>query len=810
MWGFINLNLSALKNNLIIFSSTRKIREFKENFSSGIMPKTATLGEFFKKVIIVENLSECDEISRVMFMKQACEMTKNLNEKLHFPSEFFEFMKNSEYLFKFFKELLTHKKTIDDLRFSDTYAAYDEHLTILDELLGNYLRILRNNGVYDDISVCEIYKINENFIKEFDEITIYIDGFLSEFEFEIIEKSANFTNLKLIFKTSVLNKKMVEKISNLSKAEFEFGKNYTLNLSEKSIESCETLSKCQNILEKEFELRSLQCAFVFEKISSFIKSGISAKNIAVILPDEDFADILRFHDKENMLNFAMGIKFEKTIFFQLISKISQCINENKNIKFYENIYDDSVKKGLLDEFSFYFHEVGLKKDLFEKIKNKFFTQCEFGEFSEILYEIIELSKKDNLLLNSSLNELIAKPLFMLEKLSTKLNANSTDTKPTLKNLFEIFLIQSASIKIPHTGGGEVSVLGVLESRGMKFDGVIILDFNDDLVPSRSSAEMFLSSSVRKEAGLISHLDRENLQRFYYENLINSAQICAISYINDEEKIKSRFLKYFDTKKDENSWDYLGIFGEKTRKFEPKFDDEIIEKHDFFGQDLSFTMLDTYLKCKRKYYYKYVKKISEDSKFNEEDNTLAGNILHESFATFYEKNGKFDFEKFEEIYRKQAKNAGLSEFDILLNLHKVKKVADSFLLDHEKEFSCTKCEFEIKGREFNGITIEGKIDRIDENNKGEICVFDYKSGKKNDKSFQLAFYEILLDKPCDSKFIFFETGEICGVGKDFNKENLITLINELKNEFKNEVNFERTQKRGDCSYCPYKIICKGEI
>ena len=409
--------------------------------------------------------------------------------------------------------------------------------------------------------------------------------------------------------------------------------------------------------------------------------------------------------------------------------------------------------------------------------------------------------------NENLNEFIAKPLFMIEIFLQK-------NTLCLKETIELFLILLSDVKIPHIGGGAVSVLGVLESRGMKFDGVIIIDFNDDLVPNRSSGEMFLSSAVRKEAGLISHADRENLQRFYYESLINSAKFVAISYEKSEEKLKSRFLNNFSYKEDNDfsEDDYLQTFG-NDQKMVMKNDEPIIKKEDFFKEALSFSRLNCYLECKRKYYYKYIEKIDENVLFNETDNFAKGNVLHESFEEFYKENAKFDFDKFKIIYEKKAKNRHLNEFDIALNLLNIKKIADNFLFEHERDFSCKKCEFELNEREFNGIKIKGKIDRIDENGVGEIFVIDYKSGSKKDNSYQLAFYEALLDRPCKSKFIFFGSGEVCEAGKDFGVENLKILINELKDEFKNEVNFERLsykQTKPKCDYCPYEIICKGRV
>ena len=790
---FSNLSLSALKNNLIVFSTNRKIREFKADSPEFILPKTLSLGEFLQKIIIVENLSKCAQILQILYMQQACANTKAMSEKLNFPSEFFEFMKNSDYLFKFFKELKSAKKSIKNLVNADTYDAYGEHLSILDELLKNYLAILEKNGVYDDISVCDLYKINENFVKEFNDIQIYIDGFLSEFEFEIIEKCANLTNLTLVFKSTWLNKKIVQKISNLSGLEFEFGKEYRLNLSQKIIEKSENLPKCSEILTKEFSLRSLQCAFVFEKISNFIQKGIKPENIAVILPDEEFGTILKLHDKYNMLNFAMGEKISKSLFYRILSKINDSIKENAFIDF------NPPKDEISNEYSLFFTECGLNQNLYDKIKENFDKPAKFDEFSEIINEILNLKKE-------KLQEFIAKPLFMIENF-TQNHALS------LKECIEIFLTLLADTKLPHIGGGAVSVLGILESRGMKFDGVIIIDFNDDLVPNRSSGEMFLSSAVRKEAGLISHADRENLQRFYYECLINSAKFVAISYQKSEEKLKSRFLNNFVCKKDENfsENDYLQTFG-NTQKTVMKSREDIAIKHGFFDEPLSFSRLNCYLECKRKYYYKYIAKIAENPVFNESDNSASGNALHGSFKEFYEKNAKFDFDKFKIIYEKNAKDKNLNKFDIALNLLNIKKIANDFLFEHERNFSCKECEAQ-KDTEFNGIKIKGVIDRIDENENGDIFVIDYKSGSKKDKSFQLAFYEALINKPCQSEFIFFGSGEKCKAHKDYSVENLRILIDELKDKFKDEVNFDCAaygDKKPVCDYCPYQIICKGKV
>jgi len=46
-------------------------------------------------------------------------------------------------------------------------------------------------------------------------------------------------------------------------------------------------------------------------------------------------------------------------------------------------------------------------------------------------------------------------------------------------------------------GGKVTVIGVLETRGGNFDGVIVPDFCDDFVPRRSQKDLFLNTNIRK-------------------------------------------------------------------------------------------------------------------------------------------------------------------------------------------------------------------------------------------------------------------------------------------------------------------------
>ncbi|MCI6988888.1 MAG: PD-(D/E)XK nuclease family protein [Campylobacter sp.] len=784
-------------NSLLVVSTARKIRYLRTLSPDGLLPKIVCIDEFFKSAIYAPNLSECSQLRRVLFMHEAVKKTQNFTKDLNFPSEFFEFMKNSNYLFSFFKELVMQKKSVEDIKFSDIYANYEDHLTLLETLFSNYCEILRENDLYDEITIYKNYEINSGFLSEFKSINVEVDGILSKVEFDILISISEILPVNLQIYTSKLNRKMVEILENFCGEKFEFDRIYLVNLHDTTTKISPLNLLTNTIQTKEFELRSLQCAYVFEKISTFVRCGIEPKNIAVILPDESFSGILKLYDKNSMLNFAMGESFERDIYFRILSKINLSIKENINPIFYEN----STEVSSFDEFSLFFHFAKISPEIYHKFRLKFNQIINFSEFKILIDEAVK-----DVSLSSDILKQLNGIFFELEILFSQI-------KLTLKDAIGIFLLQIKNIKIADTKGGLVSVLGILETRGNEFDGVIIVDFNDDLVPKRSVNEMFLSSQVRKRAGLISYTDRENLQRFYYERLIKNAKKVAICYQKDEEKLPSRFLKNFTHINDESysDDDYLRLFADyKRQKFVPEPTDEISLKHDIFKAPISFSKLDTFLKCKRKYYYRYILNLSEPKGFDADDPTLKGSILHSSLKELYQKNARFDLQLFKEIYSKNA--AKLPKIEKELMIFKFDEFG-KFIKEFEKNSVQISVEKEIETK-FCGKFIKGIIDRIDKNIDGKFIITDYKSGSADRSSLQLAFYEALLkgaknDENLEvfSQFYSFKTMEVISSTKDLN--DLIQIFDELKT-LPETITFQRAQIPSACIYCAYKTVCKKEF
>ena len=867
---------------LFVYTSSRALKAAVQRESGGVLAPRITLAEFYEKAIFVPGLASCGEMDRVLFMKEAASL--GAGERLKFPLEFYEFMKNRSYLFSFFKELAAEQLSVDALDLSDTYAWYVEHFEILRELLERYSQLLHSHGFYDEITAPQSYRLNEAYLRGFERIEIDIDGNPSAFEFEILKGAAALSTLVLNFKSTQLNSKPVRAISEICGLKFEPGKRYSVNLSSGEILREEPLGAGGEIVYRSFELRSLQAGYVFEKISSFVRAGIAPERIVVILPDESFADTLRLYDERiakargshRMLNFAMGKSVKESLFYVTLEKISQCLKEGLTPKFGvdygvktaensiraggENLSSDATASPeLLDtardardleagghgaqnfksngenfrsrgecggknyeasgeslsknsrqnerpkpaELDLFFSLIGLESELFKEFELNFNNPQSFESFEALIRKILNLPKIYDAVLEAKIKE----PLYLIEILLRKLRGESL----SLSNLIDLFLLELGGFKLDDVSGGKVTAMGLLESRGLQFDGVIIIDFNDDLVPKRVENEMFLNAALRVRAGLISHADRENLQRFYYASLILDAKKTAICYLQNSEKSPSRFLKNFDAALDceFSQEDYLRLFGERPFLPSLRGQDDPILRHDFFENPLSFSRLDSFLACKRQYFYKYIAALAERLSFGE-DGTLRGTILHSSFERFYcAARVKFNFDKFSKIYSAIAADAGLGRFDAELELQKIKKIAP-LLQQHEQTWSFA-CGEQWREGEFEGVRLSGRIDRIDEDGRGGKFIIDYKSGSGKPQSFQLSFYQALLGCECESAYLALgDEGFVYPGAKTPTLQALREKLGALKEEFSHEVVFTRTDEPKTCEYCAYKIICKGRI
>jgi RecB family exonuclease len=781
-----------LQNNILtIYATSRAIREeLKESLKSNqILSKVMSIGEFEKKILLVPNRVFIDEDTRVLLLKEASDFSTF--KDLQIDREFFAFLKNSKFLFAFFDELAVEKVEIERLFEVDMYASYLEHLEILSTLKKRYIALLDEHNYCDKMILPKVYQINSSFISSFEKIELFLEGYLNNFEFELLKKISKITTLIIDLHTNDNNQKMIDRFEDFG---FLLDKDmhYKLDISNNKIIKKEKKDSYQPIY-KTFSSNSkiLQSAFIKKSVYDFLKAGLAPEDIVVVLPDSSFANLLSVMDDENNFNFAMGKSFTQTSIYKDISALydySQDLNLENRYRLARLGYDREKIEDILKRWS--------------KVLSKDELMVEFDFVKDRDEREVEIYKKE---------------LHLFSKLFP------TFTHYRFTNIVHLFLNRLKSCTIDDVSGGKITVMEPLETRGVGFDGVIVVDFNDSFVPSRNQKDMFLSSDVRSLANLPISKDRENLQKYYYKRLFQRAKYVNISYVLDEQNSPTRFIDELGIKSefhDKRVEDYHDILFAPTIQKEHFIQEDLNLEYDFTKVELSSTSLKCYLDCKRKYYYKYIRKLEEAKIPKEEsDERIIGIYIHDALKEFYkDKKTVNDSDELylflqKELYLKSEKDLVL-RFYIDMWLERLRVFSKNEVKYFSEGFNVYGCEMSLK-TSYCGINLSGKIDRVDIKD-GEFYVLDYKSGKipKTTKKslplesdFQLQFYHLLVSTLGEVRDAsYYDLKNALFVEDKFFDEKMLLLEEKLEILKDKNQNFTMSEDINKCKYCPYIKLC----
>jgi len=781
-----------MNNKTIILPSARAIRheQLQIETSTLFLPNHITMSEFISKLCIVKDFKMLDEDSRVLLLLEASDFNSFLS--LQIQRNFFTFTKNSSYIFKFYEELAQEMYDINDLDTSDIYAEYEEHISILQELYKRYEALCNERKVLDKIFLPKIYKFNKDYASSHETIELHAVGHLTNFEFELLLKCCEYCSVEILFETTKFNTKMQGKFSKFLGFELEVGQRYKISLNTKEILKKEQLEKNTNISCESFSETILQVAFVKKKIYDFIKKGYKAQNIAVILPDEKFAKTLKNFDTKSNFNFAMGESFSNSVIYEKLNSSTQAIEQ------------------LSQENSARIDRVG--DEIYKKLSSIYYKKVQ-----EV--DIVELLSCFTFDANKAHIKIYEEQLYSLKNIIPSMKDMS------VKSLISLFLQRLASASIDDVRGGKITVMGVLETRSVKFDAVVIVDFNEGNVPRRSDKDMFLNTNIREMANLPTMNDRENLQKHYYEMLINSSKEVAISYVASEQSSPSRFLKHLgiETINRFEELDYATLLFEEA-SIKPNKEKKIAMEYSFKNVKLSATKLKTFLTCKRKYYHKYIEHINnhEIPKDMPQEYEI-GTAVHEALKELYSKKNYYNnFDDLKRDLDNELDNVcGKSELDKYL-IEMQKRRLDTFCQKEVERFRngwrVKECEKSLECS-FSGMTLVGVIDRVDVKDN-EMHILDYKTGSyplytaktfPDATDFQLEFYYLLASTLGEvSACGYYDLKDSKIVPEAFLEEKLEVLKSNIKDLLMIEdVNFEKCEDAKNCLFCEYKIMCGRE-
>ena len=781
-----------MDNTTVVLPSARAIRHEQLSIEEKtlFLPNFITMNEFISKLCIVNDFKILDDDSRVLLLLEASDFKEFSSLKIQ--RNFFTFTKNSSYIFKFFEELAVEKYDISSLDTSDIYGDYEEHISILQELYLRYEKLCMREKVLDKIFLPKLYTFNDTYLANTSQIKIHIDGHLTNFELELLEKCCSYCNVIIYFTTSKFNLKMQTKFLDLG-LNLEKDFIYSLDLNTKTVLSKVKREKNTNVSCESLSESLLQISFIQQKVYEFVKKGYLPENIAVILPDEVLAPKLKSFDMKSNFNFAMGEGYKNTLIYEVLHATCQALDENTQENYFRlQRVSDSLYLNLLDIYNKQSETVDVI-DFLEKYAEMFSSKRELKIYAEELYSF--------------------------KNIMTYMKSMS------VKSVLSLFLQRLASRSLDDVRGGRITVMGVLETRSVHFDAVIIVDFSDSNVPKKSDKDMFLNTAIREMANLPTMNDRENLQKHYYDLLLSRSKEVAITYVNSSDSNGSRFLKQLGIK-DEKVYEELSLANILFQGSKPsiKNDKEIVLEYNFRDKKISATSLKTFLTCKRKYYYKNIVKLyGHDIPKDMPKEYEIGQTVHLALKNLYTKKNSYsnvkdlqrDLNKELDALRGKSE---LEKYQLAMQKKRLQKFCEVDVARFEQGWSVVSCE---KGftRDFAGAKLYGEIDRIDKK-ENEIFVLDYKTGSyplytKNSfmdaTDFQLEFYYLLASELGNVVgCAYYDLKESKVVPEAFLEEKLEVLKSVLKGLLSlDEISFDLCEDEKNCLFCDYKIICGRE-
>ncbi|WP_033766901.1 ATP-dependent deoxyribonuclease AddB [Helicobacter pylori] len=775
------MNLEKLfleKAPLFVFSSTRRLKHFYLEQGEGFLPNAMSMGSFFEQAFYIPNQKKIPKSVRQILMIDtikaiAKEKKSVLEGLLLFENSFLGYLESTSFLFDLFDELSSACIKLNELSFKDIYLDYEKHLEVLEMIYDRYVKKLEELGFYDKIMQKKPTILKE-FFEHFSSIEWHLDGFMSVFERQCLLEVAELVPITLHLSCDKYNQKFLEFLN----LKLETDCDYSIDFKTQKIFS-QTFND-QKIEPKLYANSSYlkQGALVLQTTEEYLQENNDPNKMAIITPNADFLPFLKLLDKNNNLNFAMGLGAKNSPYYTELVKILEDLQTS----------DCNLSGSAL---------------------------LDLENITLVLLE--QQSSKEKAPLKEAHSQIMHQYHLLKDTLKNY----------SLKDLLHLYLQEfEANFRLDDSSGGKIRVMDTLETRGMQFDKVVIVDFNETCVPSLKDCDLFLNSALRKSLNLPTLLDKKNLQKHYYYQLFKNSKEITLSYIESETSKASSMLLELDLHT-EPIKDAYTLFETSPIK---EYQEEEIKAA--IPKDFSFSAssLNAFLTCKRRFYYHYMKRFKESSK--DESNSAVGSLLHELLKEAYEKD-KNPYALEERLIWLLEKRENITPKERLDTLVALKKIQAFYLKEKERFNAKIKILDLEKSFEtiIQGVIFKGRIDRIDKTADNEIILLDYKfkSGLKLDNmsktqreglspieiaqistDYQMAIYAFALKnlgykEPIKAFFYDLRKGELL--------EDELTLQAKMDHlefslipKLKQEIDFEKTLEVKDCEYCSFKDMC----
>ena len=405
-----------------------------------------------------------------------------------------------------------------------------------------------------------------------------------------------------------------------------------------------------------------------------------------------------------------------------------------------------------------------------------FRRHPYARFLEVSGEGLEVSQLPQMLrqIAQQGSQEISDPLFQESIFRSYTLVNRIDaliksgdlqvTDQTLQRL-TTQIIQQTSIPFHGEPIEGIQVMGVLETRNIDFDHVLLLSCNEGNMPRGVNDSSFIPHSIRQAYELTTVENKVSIYAYYFHRLLQRAKDVTILYNNATEDGQrgemSRFMLQLLVESGHSISQHNLQAGKRTATWTPQpiaKTPHVIEVLQSTFTTLSPTAINRYMRCPMQFYYHYVAGLLEPDVPAEEqelDNRIFGNIFHEAADIIYHQlpqrittdvldhllKGKIEIERaVDEAFHRVMPDAPVG------GLHIINREVIIHYLRQLLQIDRRLAPFTILGLECDvyrplmplalcplPLKIGGRIDRLDLINEDtpdeRIRVVDYKTGSR---------------------------------------------------------------------------------
>lgn len=395
------------------------------------------------------------------------------------------------------------------------------------------------------------------------------------------------------------------------------------------------------------------------------------RNVAIVLSDESLLQsvIHSLPQEVGSINITIGYPLQQTPFYSLIQQLIQLqgIGHSKQgdtyrlhyvlialrhpyTRYISEKYTELLAK-LDEQKRFYPSREFLSLDgdegltlLFRNLEEATASQDEYNrKLITYLLDVLRTIGTHAKELNDPLfHESLYRTYTLLNRLQDLIIAGDLQVDIiTLERLIQQ-LIQTTSIPFHGEPAEGIQVMGVLETRNLDFDHILILSCNEGKLPKGVNDSSFIPYSLRKAYGLTTVENKVAIFAYYFHSMLQRAHDITLTYNNATEDGQSgemsRFMLQMMVESQHSIKRKTLVAGQKPLRpaySEAQKTDEVMAVLDNIKM-ITPTFLNTYQRCQKQFYYKYVKGLLEPDEIDEDevDNKIFGNIFHRAAELFY--------------------------------------------------------------------------------------------------------------------------------------------------------------------------------